>query len=110
MDGRCRACRIGARCVYVHSYYAPAKQKSDPFRKSQAQRLLGLLFGVAATSGDAPTIISADLNENPEKCEILKKAIASGKWIDIGKAVAGEHEAPSHIPQARSLPRHHLSR
>ena len=84
----------GARCVYVHSYYAPAKQKNDPFRKSQAQRLLGLLFGVASTSGDAPTVISADLNENPDKCEILKKAIASGRWIDVGKAVAGDQVAP----------------
>ena len=42
----------------------------------------------------APTVISADLNENPDKREIFKKAIASGKWIDVDKVLAGDHVAP----------------
>ena len=78
----------GARCAYVHSFYAPTNPHRDPFRKAFAQRLLTLLFGAAAAAGDAPTIISADLNQNPEQSDIIKAAVASGRWIDVGAAFA----------------------
>ncbi len=84
----------GNRNAYVHSFYSPSCPDQDPFKRSLTDRLTKILFGVAATSGPTPTIIAADFNRDPEQSEIIRAAIASGRWIDIAKIYAGSERPP----------------
>ena len=87
----------GRQSLYVSSFYGISNHYKERELRDRNETLLSLTFQQAESLGEVPVVICADLNCDPSESATAAAALASGRWVDVGRSW---HEARGDIPPA----------
>ena len=92
----------GRQSLYVSSFYGISNHDKERELRDRNETLLSLTFQQAESLGEVPVVICpvvicADLNCDPSESATVAAALASGRWVDVGRSW---HEARGDIPPA----------